>query len=250
MPRSRYDDSYPEYVPVAERKKRAENSAAQLKKKNPTIAPVVITGRKLARTWWGQAWNDNLESYSDYSNRIGRGRSYVRYGAVLDLQIQRGEIKALVQGSRSKPYQIQIGIQPLSRAVWEGMVKACAGKIESLQELMAGQFPKALSDLFTAKGNGLFPSPKEIKLTCSCPDYASMCKHVAAALYGVGARLDENPAAMFTLRGVQMDELIQETIASKSRSLLEKSDSGSKSKGRRRAIDDDHLSDVFGIDVK
>ncbi|MGD8400333.1 MAG: hypothetical protein PVH64_05275, partial [Bacillota bacterium] len=143
---------FPAYVPVAERKRRAEKKVAKLRKTDPTISPVVITGKKLANSWWGLAWNENLESYADYANRIGRGRSYVRNGAVLDLKLERGSIKALVQGSQTRPYKVAIEISPLSNDVWEKIKKTCEGKIESLPELIAGKFPKALGELFTVKG--------------------------------------------------------------------------------------------------
>lgn len=237
-------ENYHEYVSAAEKKEKAQMSLDKLKKKNPNITPVIITGRKLAKTWWGQSWNNNLESYSDYSNRIERGRSYVRSGAVLDLKISRGIVSALVQGSRSKPYQVDIEIQPLPRALWDDIVKECAGKIDSLQELIEGKFPKALSDLFTAKGDGLFPSPDEIDLQCSCPDYAYMCKHVAAALYGVGAKLDDNPGLFFELRNVNIDELISETLNEKSQTLLRKSETKS-----HRVLQEANISDMFGIDM-
>lgn len=240
-----YYSGFPEYVPVAKKREQAQKSIEKLKKKNPDISPVIITGKKITRTWWGKSWNDNLESYSDYSNRIGRGRSYVRNGAVLDLKITQGNITALVQGSVSKPYQVNIIIEPLSKDVWESITKDCTGKIDSLQELIEGKFPKALSDLFTAKGKGLFPAPKEISLKCSCPDWAYMCKHVAAVLYGVGARLDDDPALFFVLRNVNIEELISETINKKSQSLLEKSKIKS-----RRIIDDTDVSSMFGIEME
>lgn len=239
-----YYDSYPRYVTVAEKKQLAAKSIEKLRKKNPNINPVVIAGRKLALTWWGQSWNTNLESYSDYSNRIGRGRSYVRNGAVLDLQIMQGLITALVQGSESKPYQIQITVAPLSEPIWQAIVKDCAGKIDSLQELMEGKFPKGLSELFTSKGKGLFPAPKEIILSCSCPDGARMCKHVAAALYGVGARFDNAPDMFFSLRGVKVDELISETITNQTEKLLKKSTRKSS-----RVMDETDVSGLFGIDM-
>lgn len=239
-----YGSGFPEYVTVAEKKARNQKAIEKLKKKDSDISPVVISGRKLARTWWGKAWNDNLEKYSDYSNRIGRGSSYVRNGAVLDLKIVPGRVTALVQGSKKKPYQIDITIQPLGKNTWEAITKACEGKIESLQELIEGKFPEALNELFTAKGKGLFPAPKEISFGCSCPDWASMCKHVAAALYGVGVRLDENPALFFVLRNVNIDELVSKAISQKSETLLKKS--GRKSS---RVIDDD-ISAMFGIDME
>lgn len=236
---------YPDYVPVAERKRKAQNAVEKLKKKNPEIAPVTIAGRKLATTWWGTAWNNNLESYSDYENRIGRGRSYLRNGAVLDLKIERGCIKALVQGSSSKPYQVGMAIRPLKAVQWEKIIKSCAGKIESLSELIDGKFPKALSELFTARGSGLFPTPREITFTCSCPDWAVMCKHVAAVLYGVGARLDQNPALFFTLRGVNVEDLIVEAVQGKMESMLSKS----KVKSRRILTDVD-VTAMFGVEVE
>ena len=175
----------------------------QLKKKQD-LRPVIIDGSVIARTWWGKAWNKNLESYADYTNRIGRGRSYVRSGAVLDLQVSAGEITALVQGSRAKPYSITIRIKKLNKNTWNLVTSACEGKLESLEELLAGKFPKALEEAFMQRKTGLFPSPKEIEFECSCPDWASMCKHIAATLYGIGARLDEDPTLFFTLRGVAM----------------------------------------------
>ena len=181
------------YVPVAEKREKAKKTIEKLKKKDPSISPVIIEGRKIALTWWGKAWNDNLESYSDYSNRIGRGRSYVRNGAVLDLKISKGKIAALVQGSGSKPYKVNITIEPLNKKLLKELSKDCLGKIDTFEELMEGKFPKDLAELFTTKGRGLFPSPDEITLNCSCPDWAVMCKHVAAVLYGVGARLDKEP---------------------------------------------------------
>jgi len=150
---------FPAYVPVAERKERAAKSVENLKKKNKDISPVVITGKTIANTWWGKSWNKNLENYADYSNRIGRGRSYLKNGAVLDLKITEGNINALVQGSRSKPYKVDISIKSLPKNVWEDIMNQCLGKIESIEELIDGKFPKVLADFFTAKGKGLFPSP-------------------------------------------------------------------------------------------
>ena len=239
-----YYDGFPEYVPVAEKRARAQKSIENLRKKNPDIAPVVINGRKLARTWWGKAWNDNLERYSDYANRIGRGRSYVRHGAILDLKIASGKITALVQGSEKKPYIIDITIQAMDKLTWKTITKACEGKIDSLQELLDGKFPKTLSELFMEKGKGLFPAPKQISLKCSCPDWAVMCKHVAAALYGVGVRLDEDPKLFFALRDVNIEELVSTAIAEKSETLLKKS-----ARKSSRVLDNDNISAMFGIDM-
>lgn len=240
-----YYSEFPEYVSVAEKRRKAQKSVEKLRKKNPNISPVIIAGTKITKTWWGKSWNDNLESYSDFANRIGRGRSYVRHGAVLDLKINQGEIKALVQGSVSKPYQVTISILPLSNAIWQVITKNCVGKFDSLQELIVGKFPKALSEVFTAKGKGLFPASKEIKLQCSCPDGANMCKHVAAVLYGVGARLDDDPTLFFVLRDVKVDDLISEAISQETETLLKKSNAKS-----RRIIEDTDISDMFGIEME
>ena len=196
-------------MPVARKKEKAAKKLKELMKKNPDMKPVALEGSALARTWWGKAWNRNLERYADYSNRIGRGRSYVRHGAVLDLQIGSCEIRALVQGSAPKPYSVIIKITALKKNVWQEITAACEGMLESLQGLLAGEFPKTLGEIFTAKDSGRYPSPKEIKFSCSYRDWASMCKHVAAALYGAGTRLDEDPKLFFQLRNIGMGELIK-----------------------------------------
>jgi len=234
---------FPKYVHKAVKKERAERKLVQLKKKLD-VRPVIIEGSVIARTWWGKAWNKNLESYADYSNRIGRGRSYVRCGAVLDLQVHAGEIKALVHGSRAKPYSITIKIKKLNKNTWKMVAAECAGKLESLEELLTGKFPKALEETFMQRNTGLFPSPKEIEFDCSCPDWASMCKHVAATLYGIGARLDEDPTLFFTLRGVDTVDLIKRTVSNKAEDLLKKA-----SKKSSRIIEGADLSAAFGIDL-
>ncbi len=239
------DYGFPPYVSVAEKRARARRKLEQLRKKHPDIRPVVIAGNTLVRTWWGKAWNGNLSKYADYANRIGRGRSYVRHGAVLDLQIKPGQVKALVQGSQGSPYTITIKIKPISEPVWKQIKAACAGQLASLQELLEGRFPKGLAELFTAKGNGLFPSPQEIDFHCSCPDWAYMCKHVAAVLYGIGTRLDEDPGLFFVLRKMKMDDLITQAVRDKSARLLQQA-----KKKTARVIDDADLGAVFGIEME
>jgi uncharacterized Zn finger protein len=169
----------------------------------------------------------------------------VRNGAVLDLKIEQGKIKALVQGSARKPYTVDINIKPLEPQVWTKIRTACEGRIESMQELIAGKFPAALAELFTAKGSGLFPAPREINFHCSCPDWAVMCKHVAAVLYGIGARLDEDPAMFFTLRAVNMDDLISRAVQGKAQTMLSKS--GVRS---RRILEDADIAGIFGVEVE
>lgn len=235
---------FPPYVSVAEKRARATAKCEKLKKKNPSINPIIIEGRAIARTWWGKAWNANLESYADFSNRIGRGRSYVRHRAVLDLQISPGEVHSLVQGSESRPYSVTITIKAINKKIWKDIKTACSGKMESLGELLEGKFPKELGKIFTAHGQGLFPAPEEIDFNCSCPDWTYMCKHVAATLYGVGARLDEDPSLFFTLRKAKQADLITQAVKEKTGKLLKKAE-----RKTRRVIADSDLADVFGIAI-
>jgi uncharacterized Zn finger protein len=240
----RYYAYYPPYVSVGERRAKAEKKLRQLQKKYPNLQPVILDGQSLAKTWWGKSWNSNLERYADYSNRIGRGRSYVRHRAVLDLQLSPGKVTAMVQGSSSQPYDIVVKIDTLSASNWATIREACEGCFDSLSELLAGKFPQALKDLFFAKGAGLFPAPRDIHFDCSCPDWASMCKHVAATLYGVGARLDNDPALFFTLRGINIDDLITQTVTDTTQRLLHKA--GRQSQNVLQDVD---LGDVFGIQL-
>ncbi len=240
-----YWDYYPPYVSVAEKRAKAARKLKQLKKKNPDIKPILLEGTAIARTWWGKSWNLNLERYADYSNRIGRGRSYVRHGSVLDLQIDAGKVESLVQGTTSKPYSVSVKIKSVNKKIWQDIKSACEGKLDSLQELLAGKFPKALGVIFMAQGEGLFPTPKEIEFSCSCPDWAYMCKHVAATLYGIGARFDEDPELFFKLRKVKMKDLVTQAVEDKTRKLLKKA-----KKKTARVIEESDLAGVFGIDIE
>jgi uncharacterized Zn finger protein len=195
-----------EYVSVAKKRRQAEAKIAALRKKGRSLAPVKIEGRKIATTFWGQSWCANLERYSDYASRLPRGRSYVRNGLVIDLQITRGKVTAMVSGSDL--YDVKIAIAPVAAKRWKGICRDCAGTIDSLVELLQGRLAKAVMDRVCRAGDGLFPQPSEIELSCSCPDWALMCKHVAGALYAIGARLDTEPRLLFELRGVDESELV------------------------------------------
>src|SRR5215210_3135648 len=192
------------YVPVAEKRRQAERKLAKLKKQRQSVTPVTIEGRTIAQSFWGKSWCSNLERYSDYENRLARGRTYVRSGLVVDLQIKKGEIAAMVAGSSL----YKVAIAPVTGVRWNAICRDCAGSVDSLVELLQGRLSKGVMDRVCREGDGLFPSPAEIKLSCSCPDWADMCKHVAAALYGVGARLDERPELPFVLRNVDEPELL------------------------------------------
>ncbi|MGZ0654188.1 helix-turn-helix domain-containing protein [Coraliomargarita sp. W4R72] len=235
-----WDDESPRYVTVAQRKLLAAQQAKELVKQGYILEPLgeLKSRTKIASSFWGRSWCRHLESFSDYENRLPRGRSYVRNGAILHLGIEPGKISAMVQGSEL--YELSIDIDPLPGEQWTAVKAACQGKIATLIELLQGKISDEIMTVVTDPSKGLFPQPQEIHFNCNCPDWADMCKHVAAVLYGVGARLDDSPELLFTLRGVDLNELIsldttQQTIASGSR------------RSRRRTLSDDAVSDVFGI---
>jgi uncharacterized Zn finger protein len=205
-PMSRDYGTWAPYVPVAERRRKAARAAERLRKQGQVLAPVTIAGRAIATTFWGKAWCDNMDAYRDYESRLPRGRTYVRNGSVLDLQITPGEVTALVNGSEL--YRITVSIKKMPAAIWRRVCADCAGRIDSLIELLQGRFSKGVMERLCRQENGLFPRPSDIRFTCSCLDHASMCKHVAAVLYGVGARLDHKPELLFRLRGVDETELV------------------------------------------
>jgi uncharacterized Zn finger protein len=237
-----YNYGWRPYVPVAVRRQRAKKKMESLRKKGVNIQPVEIQGRKIATTFWGQAWCDHLESFSDYENRLPRGRTYVRNGSVCHLAITRGTIEAKVSGSEL--YSLRIAIKTLPPAKWKAVKQRCSGQIGSLIELLQGRLSDHVMGVVTDRSEGLFPLPGEISFDCSCPDWAVMCKHVAAVLYGVGARLDQKPELLFLLRGVNHDELIEaDAEAAVSRAT------SSAKRGRSKRLAAGELSDVFGIDL-
>ena len=234
-----YDGGWPPYVSVAERRLKAEREIAKLRKKGQKIEPVVIEGRTIARTFWGKAWGDNLESYHDFAYRLERGRSYVRNGLVIDLRITEREVSAMVAGSAV--YRVTVGIDAVSAAQWRSICKDCAGGINSLVELLQGRLSQGVMERLCRQELGLFPRPKEIRFTCSCLDYASMCKHVAAVLYGVGARLDHQPELLFRLRAVDEKDLVS--------GLDQALPVARKGPAGRKILEADDLSAMFGLDM-
>ena len=227
------------YVSVAQRRRQARSEMAALRKKGMKIEPVEIEGRKIAHTFWGEAWCEHLESFSDYENRLPRGRTYVRNGSVCHLAISRGKIEAKVAGQ--EVYNLTIDIETLPKNKWKAVKNRCAGQIGSLIELLQGNLSDHVMEVVTDREQGLFPLPGEISFDCDCPDWAVMCKHVAAVLYGVGARLDKKPELLFELRGVNHEDL----IAADAEAAVSKATRAGKS--RRLAAD--NLADVFGIEL-
>jgi uncharacterized Zn finger protein len=227
------------YVSVAARRAKAAREMAKLRKQGHPVCPVTIEGRTIATTFWGKAWCENLERYGDYANRIPRGRTYVRNGSVVDLQIAPGRVDAKVSGSDI--YEVAVQVSPVPKARWRAICADCAGGIDSLVELLQGRFAKGVMERISRQKVGLFPAPTEITFSCSCPDWASMCKHVAAVLYGIGARLDEKPELLFKLREVDEKSLI--ASAGKGLPLSKKTPTSKK------VLAEDGLSDLFGLEL-
>jgi len=233
---------FPAYVSAAARRSRARAAAEKVaRKQKRLLAPVgPIDGNKIVRTFWGKAWCDNLESYRDYENRLPRGRSYVRHGAVIDLQIDAGRVVALVSGTST--YQVTVTIGSLPAQEWRQLASDCTQQIDSLVDLLRGKLSAEIMERVTRKSGGLFPAPKEIAFECSCPDWAGMCKHVAAALYGVGIRLEEKPELLFHLRGVDHTELVGSAA-----DAVPARTAGAKN---RKVIEGADLSALFGIELE
>jgi uncharacterized Zn finger protein len=230
---------YPRQATVRERVSAAAKEEEKLRKKGEVLHPVRIQGRTIARSFWGKAWCSNLERYSDYSNRLPRGRSYLSSGQVLDLRVEPGRVVASVMGTRL--YRVNVTIDPLPTELWQGIVRDCTGRVASMVDLLRGKLSHEVMDRVTLPHKGLFPAPAEIHLSCSCPDWATMCKHVAATLYGVGARLDEAPELLFVLRGVSAADMVVDTHAAKTITR--------QAQGKALEQDMDELSELFGIEM-
>ena len=236
---SHYDGEWPRYVPVAERRRKAEREMAKLRKKGHPVAPVVIAGRAIATTFWGKAWCENLEGYRDYDSRLPRGRTYVRNGSVLDLQIAPLSVTAMVSGSSI--YEVTISVTAVPKTQWRAICQDSAGGINSLVELLQGRISKGVMERLCRQNAGLFPKPSEIKFSCSCLDYAAMCKHVAAVLYGVGARLDEKPELLFRLRAVDEKDLLANLSADVPLSM--------DGPAAENILGTDDISALFGLEI-
>ena len=233
------DYEWKPYVSVAERRKKAEKIASKAKKSGADLSPIEPCRGAIAKTFWGKAWCDNLARYSDYANRLPRGRAYARNGSVIDLKITAGEVRAQVAGSRL--YKVHVSVAAVAATRWQAIGADCSGSIDSLVELLQGKLAKPVMERICTPDTGLFPAPKDIKFSCSCPDWAAMCKHVAAVLYGVGARLDQQPELLFSLRRVDARDLVAQAGAGLSKAK--------KAPAASKVLDDSALADVFGIEM-
>ena len=226
-------------MPVSARQAAASRFVTALVGEGVQAQPVVVEGREIALTFWGRSWCDHLEGFSDFENRLPRGRTYLRNGSVCHLEIAEAEVRAFVMGREL--YEVGVEIDPLRASPWRALKRRCAGQIGSLLELLQGRLSERVMAEVSDPERGLFPHPEQIRLACSCPDWAVMCKHVAAVLYGVGARLDEQPELLFVLRGVDHQELIDVDAG------MAVATAAPAEGGRRLAEED--LGDIFGIEL-
>ena len=233
-------DRWPAYVSAAERRSNAASQTEKMTKKGMELRPIQIRSSAIAKSFWGIAWCKNLENYADWANRLPRGRSYARDGSILDLQIKPGLIEAMVSGSRL--YKIKIAIHRVEPKKWKSIKKNCARQVSSLLDLMRGKLPEDVLAHLTDAKEGMLPNPRELEFQCSCPDYATMCKHIAATLYGVGHLLDTEPELFFRMRGVDQSELVSKAMTGKTKAdaigLNQKSDLASED-----------LNEIFGIEL-
>lgn len=224
-----------EYVPVYLRLERAKKEMDKLRKKGKSIEPIKIDGRIIAKNFWGKKWCDHIENFADFENRLPRGKAYVKNGSVCHLEIKEGQVEAFVSGSSL--YRVSINIKTLAKNKWEGIKNRCSGYIGSILELLQGKLSNHVMEIVSDNKAGLFPHSQEISFDCSCPDWAGMCKHIAAVLYGIGNRLDNQPELLFRLRGVDPKELVHVQFKP-------------ESKSKANLLENTKLSEIFGISLE
>ena len=228
--------SWVQYEDAYEKKLRLERELKKRAARGEVLEPLkILEGkRKITRTFWGNAWCQHIESYHDYENRLPRARNYLRQGNVFNLSVEPGKLRAQVAGSTL--YDVEVTIQSLAADAWREIQQACAGQVGSLLDLLSGQLGSGVMAVIADKERGLFPGPREIRFNCNCPDYASLCKHSAAVLYGVGVKFDADPSLFFRLRGVDPADLLSSGVDQAFAPATE------------AALEGEDLSALFGID--
>lgn len=225
---------------------QAELKAKAKKAVKKDYHPIVLSSRTISSSWWGKAWCDNIDYYADAYNRLDRGKKYVRADAVVDLNIEGGRVTAKVVGSRKTPYDVTVVIDPVKKENYEKIVSIAEGKLKSLTELEKGEFPKEYRDLFTMKGEGLFPRLNEIHFSCSCPDPTRICKHIAAVLYAIGSRLDDNPLLFLELRGIDVKDFAERLIKKEAARIWQ---NVGTAVDKERLITEDEAARLFGFEA-
>lgn len=201
---------------------------------------IKLNSKVITTKWWSQKWCNNIAQYADFYNRLERGRTYLRKGTVQDLVIEGGKITASVSGSGMFPYEVTIKIKPLEKE----KVKEALKNLHNLNEFQNGRVSLDEKYLFSMDENGLFPTLDEIDFSCTCPDWASLCKHGAAVLYAIGSILDQEPLVLFQLRGIDVDAYLEKSLLEKTNTLLSNIYNTDD-----RTIDESMISDIFGIEL-
>ena len=228
------------YVPVSQRKANGLAKAQCEIGKGKKLKPIRVEGRKIANTFWGESWCAHLEDYSDFSNRLPRGRTYARNGSIVHLEIASGEITAMVAGSDL--YRIKIKVDKMPSKAWKSLCSQCNSSVTNTIDLLRGKLPEPVLKTLTNPDNDLFPRSSEIHLECDCLDWAQLCKHLAAVLYGVGNRLDDSPELLFKLRGVDPNDLIGSA-------LMDATEANVALPGAEQLEESIGLGDIFGIEL-
>jgi uncharacterized Zn finger protein len=235
-----YDTEEDGLTSVKDLRQRAAFFAKKLGDEGVRLTPVKSAKKSISSSFWGQAWNRNLNHYSMFANQLAPGRTFLRNGAVIDLCVEKGTIRGLV--AAQSLCEVAVKARPVDTARWARLVERCSGSVRSLTDLMSGKLPEETLAAITDESAGLFPEPEEITFSCSCPDWTDVCVHVAAVLYGFSLRLDEEPALLFTLRSTDPADLISSATDKFVSDVAAVSDPMVES-------DMHQLEDLFGIDL-
>ncbi|MGE0173923.1 MAG: hypothetical protein AB7T49_14095 [Oligoflexales bacterium] len=235
-----YDDEFSGgrfFVSIKDRKKKAREEIERQREQGKVVNPINARAKTITKSFWGKAWCQNLERYEDYAYRLSRGRSYLRNDCVVDLAVEEGRISALVRGSYL--YEVSIRVKKIEQEQWVQLVNRCSGRITSLVGLLSGDFPDSVMSAVIERDSGLFPQPTDIKMSCTCLDVADVCKHVAAALYGVGVKFDTMPELFFVLRGANYRDLVKDAAR----------DFVSEAAETASDLDVAEIEELFGIEI-
>lgn len=166
----------------------------------------------MSKNWWAKRWNQVLESFN-IGARLSRGRAYARKGQVASIDIKKGEVTSNVQGTRAKPYEIEIKMKVLTTVEWQNVIDVLCSEAIFTAKLLAGEMPQDIEEVFAKAGVSLFPEKEnDLETDCSCPDWSNPCKHIAAVYYILGQEFDRDPFLIFKLRGLERDELLAQLM--------------------------------------
>ena len=207
---------------------------------------VKIDGKVISSSWWGQMWCRNIENYSNIRNRLERGRTYIRQNTVKSLSISNNCAESQVQGHSKEPYRVIINIKTIEKSKYDNILNKCENSVDNLESLMTGSFPKEYQQFFTDEEYGLFPKSNEIDYNCTCLDYEKnmhMCKHIAATMYAIGNKLDNDPLIFFKLRGIDISEFSNKILKKETEFVWNNINGESN-----RKINSNDISFLFGVD--